>query len=66
MIGAGQIIKIVVAVILVAALIVGGILVFNNVRKKSGGKSTIEGVTETLRTEGIALIRYLFGRRRID
>ena len=46
-----------VAVILVAALIVGGILVFNNVRKKSGGKSTIEGVTETLRTEGIALIR---------
>ena len=56
-IGAGQIIKIVVAVILVAALIVGGILVFNNVRKKSGGKSTIEGVTETLRTEGIALIR---------
>ena len=56
-IGAGQIIKIAVAVILVAALIVGGILVFNNVRKKTGDKSTIEGVTETLRTDGIAMIR---------
>ncbi len=56
-IGAGQIIKIAVAVIVVAALIVGGILVFNNVRKRAGDKSTIEGVTETLRTDGIALIR---------
>ena len=53
--GLAQLLKIVVAFVAVAALIVGGVMWFNYIRGRQSG-APIENVNETLYTEGIALI----------
>lgn len=53
--GVAQLLKIVVAFVAVAALIVGGVMWFNYIRGRQSG-APIENVNETLYTEGIALI----------
>ena len=52
----GQIIKVVIALVLVAALIVGGIMWIRYIRGNSSS-APIEGVSETLYEDGIALIK---------
>lgn len=52
----GQIIKIVIALVLVAALIVGGILWIRHIRD-SKSSAPIEGVSESLYSQGIELIK---------
>ena len=52
----GQIIKIVIAIVLVAAIVVGGVMWIRYIRG-SGSSAPIEGVSETLYEEGITLIK---------
>ena len=52
----GQIIKVVIALVLVAALIIGGIMWIRYIRGNSSS-APIQGVSETLYEEGIALIK---------
>lgn len=52
----GQIIKIVVALVLVVALVVGGVMWIRYIRGNSSS-APIEGVSETLYEQGIALIK---------
>ena len=52
----GQIIKIVIAIVLVAAIAVGGVMWFRYIRG-TGSSAPIEGVSETLYEQGIALVK---------
>ncbi len=60
-----QIIKVVIALVLVAALVVGGVMWIRYIRGNSSS-APIEGVSETLYEEGVALIRAHADRAYID
>lgn len=52
----GQLIKIVIAIVLVAAIVVGGVMWIRHIRGSSSS-APIEGVSETLYEQGIALVK---------
>ncbi len=63
--GLKQLLKIVIAVVVIAALIVGGVMWFNYIRDNQSA-APIENVGETLYTDGVALIENHASTENVD
>jgi len=56
-ISVGKIVKIVIALVIVAALFVGGVIWIRHISNSAASAAPIEGVTETLYNDGLAMIK---------